>query len=347
MRYMDIKNTNAAIRETKKKTITKKFIVAVVLAFGVCVFLVTNSKNLFNPISIIANASATSLKEADGRTNILLLGLDKRNGGTVTSILTDTMIVASVGRVDGDIVLISAPRDLWVQSPKGNYSKINALYAWGGVPDIRAVTETVLGIPIHYYAVVDFSMFEQVVDTLGGINVSIDRSFDDYKYPIEGKENAPENERYETLHFVAGPTNMDGITALKFVRSRHGNNEEGTDFARSKRQQKVIVAIKDKVLSVETLFNLTKLQELYNIYSKNVETNIDFQAIQGFYGLSKQVNFSNIRSIVMDNGEAQSDGGLLYAPTDTSLYGGAYVLIPKSGDYSQIHAFVQKYLFSK
>jgi polyisoprenyl-teichoic acid--peptidoglycan teichoic acid transferase len=175
----------------------------------------------------------------------------------------------------------------------------------------------------------------------------VDNSFDDYTYPIEGKENAPENERYETLHFTAGPTQMDGKLALKFVRSRHGNNNEGTDFARAKRQQKVMLAVKDKAMSAQTLLNPSKLSDLYDAYSKNVDTDIDFGTAQGFYLLSQKVDFAKIKSIVLDDRSSSEQGGLLYSPTDTSLYGGAYVLIPRAGDYSQLHAYVQRYIFGE
>ncbi len=140
---------------------------------------------------------------------------------------------------------------------------------------------------------------------------------------------------------------MDGETALKYVRSRKGTNNEDTDFARSARQQKVIMALKDKVLSVETFINPQKLKDLYDAYAANVETNLTFADIQSFYLMSQQINFSNIASIVLDDRSAVEEGGLLYSPEDTSLYGGAYVLLPQSGNYDQMHAYVQRFLFGE
>jgi LCP family protein required for cell wall assembly len=205
----------------------------------------------------------------------------------------------------------------------------------------------VLGIPVHYYAVVNFSLFKDAIDTLGGIDVNVDRDFIDYQYPVEGKEDAPLNERYQTVEFKAGPQTMDGETALKYVRSRKGNNGEGTDFARSERQQKVIEAIKKKALSTQTLINPVKLKQLYDLYSKEVDTNVSLNDVQSFYLLSQQVDFDKIISVVLDDRSAADEGGLLYSPVDDKLYGGAYVLIPKAGDFSQIHAYVQRYLFSQ
>ena len=335
-------------KQKKKKPITKSFFLIIILIgiLSLGALAIIKGKNLFDPVSIVSTVSAANLKETDGRTNILVLGSDKRpEGVAVTSELTDTILVVSIGRVENDVVLISLPRDLWVASPSGYQSKINAIYAYGGAEELTQVVENVLGLPIHYYGVVSFDLFKEAINTLGGVNVYVERSFTDYFYPIEGKENAPLSERYETVHFEQGWQKLDGDTALKFVRSRHGDNDEGTDFARSARQQKVISAIKDKALSLETLINPIKMKDLYEVYANNIDTNVTFLDIQSFYLLSQQVDFNKITSIVLDDRSAADAGGLLYAPEDTELYGGAYVLIPRTGDFSQMHAYVQKYVF--
>ncbi|EKE00049.1 MAG: putative transcription regulator [uncultured bacterium] len=376
MKYVNLKSQNIERMPTqpvqthsKKKMFLLTFVIIGVLVGGLLLWKTT--KAAFNPVSIITDVSALNLKETDGRTNILILGSDERTTGSVTSVLTDTLIVASIGRVEGDIVLISIPRDLWVQNPMGGYEKINAIYSVdglkdGGAENLEEVIENVLGIPLHYYVVVNFNIFKDTVNVLGGINVNIENSFEDYQYPVEGMEDSTcgksQSEidklqdsplwviypcRYEHLVFSAGMQKMDGETALKFARSRHGTNDEGTDFARAKRQQKVILAIKDKALSLNTILNPVKLKELYDTYAENVDTDIDVTAIQNFYTLSQQVQFSNIKSIVLDDRSSAEVGGLLYSPTDNSLYGGRYVLIPRAGDFSQVHAYVQRYLFGQ
>lgn len=216
----------------------------------------------------------------------------------------------------------------------------------GGIDNLTKTLNSVLDIPIHYYVVVTFDLFKEVVDILGGIDINVDRAFTDHYYPIEGMENAyPEENRYETVSFDAGSQVMNGDMALKFARSRKGDNEEGTDFARARRQQKVITAIKNKALSIKTLINPIKLKELYDAYSSNVDTNVDFGTIQSFYLLSQQIEFDKVISVVLDDRSQAIEGGLLYSPEDTTLYGGQYVLLPQTGDYSQIHAYVKKYLF--
>ena len=346
MKYVDVYKTKEASKEPKK--FGSKLYPAIalgVLALLVVGFFVT--KGHVKPISIIANATIIDLKETDGRTNILLLGSDKRSFGEMSenATLTDTILVASIGKFDKDVVLISIPRDLWVDLPSGGQEKINAVYAFEGVDGTKKVIEEVLGIPIHYHALVTFDLFRESIDALGGIDVEVANSFTDYQYPIEGKETAPENERYEVITFQKGVQHMDGNTALKFARSRKGDNNEGTDFARAKRQQAVIAAIKQKAMSLPTLLNLQKINDLYSAYAKNVETNLSITDIGNFYLLSQQINIDKLISIVLDDRSSPDEGGLLYSPVDKTLYGGRYVLIPQTGDYSQIHAYVQKYLF--
>ena len=368
MKYVDVKNQNVNYsRRPIKKNGRKKTVLVAFTFMAVVAVTAVFSKDiraLFNPVSIVANFTGSSLKQSDGRTNILILGEDRRT--SMEKGLTDTIIVASIGKIDKDIVLISLPRDLWVQSPsKGGYEKINSMYIYGGVEDTSKVIENVLGIPIHYYAVVDFNLFKETISVLNGIELTVDTAFEDYEYPIEGKETdrcgktSEEIDellkeqsplyvvpcRYQHISFEQGPQNMDGETALQYARSRHGNNGENTDFARAKRQQKIILAVKDKALSLNTLLNPAKLKDLYDTYAKNVVTNVTLTDAQGFYLLTQEVDFSSVRSIVLDDRSSADVGGLLYHPNDTSLYGGRYVLIPRAGDFSQIHAYVQKYIF--
>lgn len=337
-----MKNANLRQQNSKSRVMPVVLIFTLVLILGL-VFS-DNVRALFNPVNIVANITKADLKDTDGRTNVLILGSDKRSAGIISSELTDTILIASIGKYDNDVVLISVPRDLWVESSAG-FTKINEVYYHGGAEELTKVLNTVLGIEIHYYSLVTFDMFEQAIDILGGVEIDVDKAFTDYNYPIEGKETAPQEERYETIHFDAGPQTMDGVVALKYARSRMGNNGEGTDFARSKRQQKVISAIKDKTLSVKTLLNPIKVNDLYDAYSENVDTNLDLGTLNSFYLLSQEISIDNVVSIVLDDRSAADEGGLLYSPEDKGLYGGAYVLIPQSGNYDQLHAYVQRYLY--
>lgn len=343
-------NSNSVNKSAKSSKSRYILIGSVLLVFGLLIVFKDSLKTLFDPVSIVTNAATSGLNDTDGRINVLLLGSDKRKANKDSYELTDTILVASIGVVEGNITMISLPRDLWVDfNHYEGYTargKINSVYANGGAESLSTVIETVLGLPIHYYAVINFEIFKEAIDTVGGIEVDVENAFTDKSYPVPGKEADPNFEaRYETLVFKAGPQVMDGDTALKYVRSRMGDNNEGTDFARSRRQQKVIAAIKNKALSFETLIDVNKLTELYNTYSKNIDTNIDLKAANGFYFLAQNIDFQNMKSIVLDDRSAANEGGLLYHPEDNSLYGGQYVLIPKSGDFNQLHAYVQRYIF--
>lgn len=378
MRYPDLKTKKA--KKSNKKTAKRSpwkivLLVFPVLLLGMISLFIFSDKAraLFDPISIVATVNGVDLKETDGRTNVLLLGSDRRSTDLPdTPERADTILVVSIGRLDNNIVLISVPRDLWVSNDVCGQCKISEVYAHAyyssSTPEevLQEAVEGVLGIPLHYFAVVNFDLFVDVIDTLGGVDVTVDRSFDDYAYPVEGKEadscgrTFEEIEslqdhplqvifpcRYAHISFETGKMVMDGETALQFVRSRKGTNNEDTDFARSARQQKVIMALKDKATSLKTLVNPKKLAELYAIYKGSVSTNIDFGTVQEFYVLSQRLNFSGVRTIVLDDRSFANDGGLLYSPVDTSLFGGKYVLLPKAGDYSQVRAYVQRFLFSQ
>ncbi|CAN5316133.1 N/A [soil metagenome] len=225
--------------------------------------------------------------------NILLMGYG--GGGHAGGKLTDTVMLVSIQPKTKQVFLISIPRDLWVPVPingdQSTFMKINAAYAIGaddkgyknkkeqftgaagGGELAKFVVSNVTGLSVNRFATLDFNGFKKTIDTLGGVNVKVDKTFDDYHYPIEGKEDdtcekTPEDIasltatmsgdtldqqftcRYEVLHFDAGKTFMDGATALKYVRSRH-SAQDGGDFNRGARQRNLLLAVKDKVLALD------------------------------------------------------------------------------------------------
>lgn len=248
--------------------------------------------------------------------------------------------------------MISVPRDLWVGSVGG---KINAAYAFGGVDLSRKTLTQVLGIPLHYFAVVDFETFENAIDTLGGITVDVPRPLEDRFYPLAGREDdtcglatLPESSesaefnypcRYETIVFKSGAQTMGGKTALKYVRSRHASGDEGTDYARAARQQQVIEAVIKKALSLEVLLNPEKAQTLFETFQKGVETNIGFFEAERFYSQARSFDLSKARTVVLD------EDNVLYHPPMDETYGFQWVLIPRSGDYAEVSKYVEALLF--
>lgn len=318
-------------------------------------------------LSLIRNPQG-ELRSTDGRTNFLLVGIDKRasvpytyslGGGEVghNGFLTDTILVASVDKETKQVAMVSIPRDVWVKVPnfgkiKGAQGKINSIYnlgesnnfpEGGGMGLLKEVVEQSLGLEeIHYTARVDFEGFREGIDTLGGVDVMVDKSFDDYRYPVEGKEKAKcpgggDACRYKHLHFDAGLAHMSGEVALGFARSRSGTNGEGSDFARAARQQKVLIAAKDKALKTENLLDPIKINSLFKDLGESIETDVDVSAMVALFNLAKNMDTSKINTLVLSN----ATDNYLYVPP-ASQYGGAYALLPKGNNWAEVHKAVEK-----
>jgi len=328
-----------------------------------------------SPTSVISKALAPqpTILQSEGRTNIIMLGIDKRNPGEIQSgILTDTIMVASVPQNSGNIVIVSLPRDLWIENKR---SKVNEIYGMLGATEtalgeLKKEVSGALGIPIHYQVLVGFNGFKEAIDALGGITVEVQNDFTDYRYPIQGREVdtcgvdidalkeekgedyiLTENDfpcRFETLTFKKGLQEMNGATALKYARSRHSSNPaEGNDFARSKRQQQVLIAIRNKALSAGTILNPTKIAELYDIYKKYFSTDIFLSDAQALFLLANKAGLGEIKAVVLTNGK-EEDGagsGLLYTPEDKTPFGGKWVLLPVGKTYNRIHALISETLY--
>ncbi|MGA3291701.1 MAG: LCP family protein [Candidatus Microgenomates bacterium] len=289
------------------------------------------------------SSNLNAVKSQNGRVNILILGIGGK--GHDGPDLTDTMILASVSLTNHSVTLISIPRDIWIPEIR---AKINSAYYWGetqperggGLTFSKQVVSEVTGQPVNYALVIDFSGFQDIVNTIGGIDVMVDRSFTDTKYPIAGKENDTCGGdptlacRYETIHFDQGLTHMDGATALEFVRSREGDNGENTDFARSARQQKVISVVGKKVLSVRVILNPIKDYKILKAVETSVETDLDPTAA-GTLAKVIIASRNNLNSYVLST-------DLIVSPPISPAYDNQYVLIPKAGNgkWKDIQAWV-------
>lgn len=278
--------------------------------------------------------------EENDRINILLLGLGGKDheGGY----LTDTVMVASLVPSTKKAALFSIPRDLTVPIEGMGWRKINSVYAYaeknnpdsGGLATSQTVNDT-LNIPIDYYFRVDFDGFTQLIDEVGGVNVYVENTLDDYTYPALGKESVyPYEDRFEHLHVEKGWQTMDGSLALKFARSRHAYGVEGSDFARAKRQQKIIEATKDKLLSTNMLLKPSVITGVIDALSSHISTNLKIWEIIKLWEMFKDVKKEDIANRVLDDGP----DGLLVSGRGED---GAYILSPRSGDFGEI-----QYLFN-
>ncbi len=292
-------------------------------------------------VRLLVNHGAT-LSSSDGRTNVLVLGI---GGGTHEgSDLTDTMLVLSLAWKTRTMALISVPRDIWSDTLK---DKINSAYHYGeekkkggGMILAKAEVEDVVGIPIHYAIVIDFSGFKKVIDLVGGLDINVPQGFTDTEFPIEGKEDDlcdgdPQLRcRYQTLHFDAGLQHMDGERALNYVRSRHAEGSEGSDFARNRRQQDMMVALKGKLTSPALWILPSRDITLFHALDDATDADMNLGEFLTFGKLFAQTKPSNIAKI--------SFADLLDIPPQW-LYDSKFVLVPKDS-FDAIHAYITSQL---
>ena len=232
--------------------------------------------------------------DGNSRINVLMLGMDSREEDSDDIPRTDTMILFSMDPVSRTAGMLSIPRDLWVEIPGFDYSKINTAYRLGEVYNIGgrgpglaiSTVENLLGMEIDYYAIVDFNAFEDFIDELGGITVVVpDKIVVD---PL-GKHNT------ETLK--AGEQQMPGYLALAYARSR---NSSGSDFDRAARQQQVVMAIRDRILSAEMLPTLIKNSPaLYQSLSSGISSNLTLMQLVRLAWVAQQIPEENIRQGVI------------------------------------------------
>lgn len=282
--------------------------------------------------------------------------------------LTDTILLVRIDTKSKIAHLISIPRDLWVQPNEGSYTKINTLYQKdrfnknkihnnlsADTQMVRFTVTDITDIPINRIMLLNFDGFEKIIDLLDGIDVNVNKPFEDKEYPLEGKESDTCGKtdqdfedalkvvtsqaqlafpcRYETLTFEKGIVHMDGKIALKYARSRHGAGEEG-DFSRNKRQQYILEAIKNKLFSPSIV---TKLIPLFDTFQKYVLTDLQSSDITK---LLQETPF--IKQYTVSTLELNINNVLVTDNSDD----GQYILVPKSGvgNWDEVRRFTKNFI---
>jgi LCP family protein required for cell wall assembly len=295
------------------------------------------------PSDVISQELATLKKDSTGkRTNALIIGIDTRENSDLLN--TDTIILVSYDHDSNDVTMVSIPRDFHVQVDPDLYwfRRINSVYSTyeqkgegQGLLRLREVVSEITGIEIQYHAMIDFKGFTELIDSLGGINVNVENSFTDYRYPIEPSGN-------KIVSFEAGPQLMDGTTALEYARSRHSlDNNEGSDFARARRQQKVITAVTNEIIS-SSLLDPQSLMSLFNVIQDNVKIS-DFTLNDIEAGIKELKEFKengDTYSFVLD----PTAGAGQLVTSKNVVNTGAYAIGPIDGlgNYEDIQAYIQQ-----
>ncbi len=285
--------------------------------------------------------------EGDGRINILLLG--KGGPGETAPDLTDTLLLASIDPVQNEAALLSIPRDLYVKDANQYSTKINAIYANAkqarlaksnngssdedaaedaGLKALKQTVSEVLGIPIHYYVMVNFKAFEDAINTVGGLTVDVKEPLYDWSvaWLLDGNPLVADE----------GLQTFDGKRALLYARSRKGSARG--DFDRTERQREIILALQKKVLSAGTFSNPLKIIELLNTFGNNVRTDLNsIDETKRLYEIGRDIGSERIISV-----ELAEDPILV----TTDFINNQSVVVPKEGlyQYDDIHNFVRNTL---
>lgn len=228
------------------------------------------------------------------RVTVLLMGIDQREGET-GPFPTDTMILLSIDPAGKTAAVLTIPRDLWVEFPGlPQPGKINTAmirgdqinYPGGGGPALAMRTvERNLGVKVQYYVVINFEVFTEVIDAIGTVEVCPPEPIDDDQYP-DGSYGTI------SIHFDAGCQELDSERLLQYARTRHGNS----DIDRSRRQQEVIMAVRDRVLSAGGVIALLpRVPALWESVRENVRTNLSLQDIVRLALAAEGISSENIR----------------------------------------------------
>ena len=233
------------------------------------------------------------------RINVLLMGIDQRQGEIERGYRTDTMMLLTVDPVTLQAGMLSIPRDLWVPIPGYGNNRINLAnyygdaddYPGGGPALAKKTVEQVIGVRVHHYVRINFTAFESLIDRIGGITIDVPEDIYDPKYPTS-------NYGTEVFSIKKGKQVLDGATALKYARTR---NTKFGDFDRAKRQQQVIIAIQEKTKDLRVAMSLfASGPEVLADLSASVKTDMPLPMMQQIGRLAMTIDRSNIKSAVID-----------------------------------------------
>lgn len=233
---------------------------------------------------------------AGGPVTVLLLGTDERPGETGPS-RSDAIIIARIDPHSGRVALLSLPRDLWVDIPGYQPSRINAAHSWGmyynepdgGMGLARRTVSNLLGIPIDYTVQVSFQSFIGAIDALGGVTVDVTKELYDDEFPTM-------DYGYTVAHFLPGPQQMDGATALMYSRIRHPDS----DIERTRRQQAVVVAAIERIRQQNVFASLKSLEDLTAALRGYVETDMPEDHMIGLAWALRDFKPEHVERYVLD-----------------------------------------------
>lgn len=276
-----------------------------------------------------------NISAGDGRMNILVLGIrgkddpDAEEGG---ALLTDTIQIFSIDQNAKKATIVSVPRDIYVtignDPPGGKASKkdkINVVYEYGtshsgnDLEFIDKYMSQFAGVHIDKTVVFDFSSFKSIIDALGGVDIILDKPFDE------------STQWGYSFHLPAGKNHLNGENALYYVRSRYSTN----DFDRSRRQQEIVIALKNKLAQINFFSEPLKTLKIYNMVRQNVRTDIGILDISNLVGIAH-----SLQNITIEHHIISTENLLV----ESRASDGAYILLPRNNDWGLIQKFFKDIL---
>jgi LCP family protein required for cell wall assembly len=317
--------------------------------------LLANEIKVFGWGGLFSLFHKTKLKgEDEGHVNILLAGNSADDVGHGGATLTDSIMIVSMNTKTKTAFMLSVPRDLYVNIPDNGYAKINEAYQdgerakfdepgypKGGMGLLEKTVSQNFGISFQYYALVDYAAVRDAVNAVGGINVTISSNDPRGLYDPSPDLN---NNRQPLVKLPNGVNKLNGTQALALARARgnsYGSYGYATsDFQRTKNQQAILVALKDKAISSGTLANPVKLGQLFDSIGNNVQTDLSLGEARRAYDIGKDIKNSDIKSVSLND----VDGKNLLTSYRTPV--GQSALIPRGGidAFTEIQDLVQTLL---
>ncbi len=330
----------------KKILIITVYLVA--LLSIICYTLFVGVSSLANDLKVNITDIAKPLPPVfEGKSEIFFLVLGIGGGIHDGPNLTDSITLVKLDTRTNTVSTLGIPRDIWVPEIR---DKINSIYAYSLNDDHKDVSfsytkshfSTFLGVPIDGMVVVDFSTFEQIIDAIHGINITLDKGFVDNRFPKIGFENVecepydPNFDcRYEMVSFPKGSYEINGQVALKFVRSRYSSGTDGTDFSRNSRQQIVIHGVQNKV------WELVGMRDIQSVI--NAIKIVDEKVIRD---ISNAKYIPLLRNIFLSKSKIQVNSHTFdsdyFEVPEYAEYDGKYVLVPKNEDYEQFKLDIKR-----
>jgi len=319
-------------KRDKKQLLRLFFLIVFVVSIGIGALRLGLAYNEFTVMSdeqpfwskVTAILSMSAIKTDptptpdDNRFNILVLGMrglddpDAIQGG----MLTDTILLFSFDKTTKMSSLVSIPRDLYVKFNNTKTDKINAVYEYGyarkeGLEYSKRIFSIITGQYVDKVVVFDFSAFKKIIDEIGGIDIVLDKPFSE------------KSQWGSDFSLPAGPNHLDGETALYFARSRYSTS----DFDRSRRQQQIIEAIKDRLLNIDLTSDPIKAFSLINLIRKDINTDINLFNLSEIYDLVQDLKNAEPKRYVI------STENLVYQTYVDNIY----VLLPKNESFLEMH----------